>query len=309
MSATVGDAVRSALVQPEVDDVIIVVDGSDAPTDLILATWSTDARIRVVHHDVPRGPSRARNEGLALARNEWLVFLDGDDALEPGALSALLAARTSDAVAVCGRFQPIDGQGQPLDIGTWQVDQLRPVVRRRGRVVPSPNGIDDEALLSRLVVPPPSGILVKRDAARAIGGFDASYSRSEDIGFLIDLTTMGALVPCDATVVRYRRTAGQRSQAGRRRQRGRQAALVRMIRRATTPRSAWRRARGAAAHHFDRASRRWTYSERTLRDLIAILRSLLLGDVFLIVGASVAVSRFVRISAPRHAVDKLGATS
>lgn len=71
-------------------EIILVDDGSPddcgATCDEIAAL---DARIRVIHQQ-NAGVSAARNAGVHAARGEWVLFVDGDDWLETGAVSALL---------------------------------------------------------------------------------------------------------------------------------------------------------------------------------------------------------------------------
>src|ERR1035441_8051583 len=79
------DAVDSALCQRNEPAEIIVVD--DASTDgaqEILRQYG-DA-IRLICRETNQGACAARNCGAALATGEYLVFLDGDDALPPWAL-------------------------------------------------------------------------------------------------------------------------------------------------------------------------------------------------------------------------------
>ena len=299
VAETLDAAIRSSLAA-SVDEleVLVVLDGADDALEAVVAAFAGDARVRVLRHDLPRGPAAARNAGLAQAEGSLVLFLDGDDELTTGALDSLAAALGDGDVAVCGRFLAVDTTGSPMDIGTWANEQLRPVLRRRGRMVPADH-LTAEALLSRLVVPPPGGVLARRASVVAVGGYDAAYHRSEDLGFLLDLTTVGRLAICDHTVLRYRRDPRQRSQS-RSRRRGRQIALARMIRRGTSAGEVARRARGVAAHHVDRATVRWQSSNKAPRDLVAVVRGLLLALAFRVSGVLVATSRGLGLEAPKH---------
>lgn len=72
-------------------EVILVDDGSTDASSLICDRYSsTDARFRVLHK-ANAGVSAARNDGVNLAQGEYLMFVDSDDELLPGALSAMYA--------------------------------------------------------------------------------------------------------------------------------------------------------------------------------------------------------------------------
>jgi glycosyltransferase involved in cell wall biosynthesis len=289
---TLAGAVRSALDRQGVTQEVIIVDDASRYGDAEEADRLADAPlITVVHRRVPGGPAAARNEGLRRARGQYVVFLDGDDRLVAGALSTLAGALNGSAVASMGRFAAIDEDDEPVDIGTWAAEQLRPVVRRGGRYVASEAGFTDEAMMTRLVTPPPGAIAVRREDAMAIGGFDVTARRSEDLDFLVRLSERGRLVAVEETVLEYRRRSQQRSQNSRARQLGRQRALALLIWTATDSRSALARARGAAAHHLDRATTRARHGEGAPRDMVAVARSVALAGIFMVIGALAALRR------------------
>jgi hypothetical protein len=157
-------------------------------------------------------------------------------------------------------------------------------------MVPSSEGFTPEALLTRLVTPPPGAILVRTDDARAVGGYDITIRRSEDIEFLVRLSDRGRLVPLDEEVLDYRRRRAQRSAQVRARRYGRQRTLIEIIARAPSRQDARVRARGVVAHHLDRASTRWRYSDRSLRDLAVVLRSTALACGFFVVGVAAQIA-------------------
>jgi len=97
---------RSVLGQQEVDLEVIVVD--EASTDGTLAMLATEfPEARVIKHETARGPSAARNAGIAAATGEWILFLDDDDVLHPEHLESLV--KTSKAAptgtVVSGRWR------------------------------------------------------------------------------------------------------------------------------------------------------------------------------------------------------------
>jgi len=62
-----------------------------------------------------RGMSDAINKGLARARGDWVMWLNADDRLKPGALSAMLdVLRTSTADVVYGNWDFVDESGNFL---------------------------------------------------------------------------------------------------------------------------------------------------------------------------------------------------
>ena len=72
---------------------ILVDDGSPDASGAMCDDWAArDSRVRVIHQE-DRGVSSARNAGMAAADSEYLVFLDSDDALRPGALRAAVQAQ------------------------------------------------------------------------------------------------------------------------------------------------------------------------------------------------------------------------
>lgn len=71
-------------------EIILVDDGSsDGSDELCDILASKDCRIKVLHKK-NGGVSSARNEGLKIAKGEYILLLDSDDALEPNTCEELL---------------------------------------------------------------------------------------------------------------------------------------------------------------------------------------------------------------------------
>ena len=101
----VESAVKSVLAQTVSDwELVIVNDGStDGTRDILERLRAQDARINV-HHQPNGGVSAARNAGIALAKGEYLTFLDADDEWYPDCLETyerVLAAYPQAAMVGC----------------------------------------------------------------------------------------------------------------------------------------------------------------------------------------------------------------
>ncbi|MDQ0991215.1 CDP-glycerol glycerophosphotransferase family protein [Streptomyces sp. V3I7] len=91
VASRLSEALDSVLAQSFGDlELIPVHDPSDSPaTDVVAAHAERDSRVAPVHSPPSAGLSGARNAGIRAATGAYLLFLDGDDLLLPGALAAL----------------------------------------------------------------------------------------------------------------------------------------------------------------------------------------------------------------------------
>ncbi|HKR62468.1 MAG TPA: glycosyltransferase family A protein [Thermoanaerobaculia bacterium] len=82
-------AIESLRAQDDGDWEMLVIDSAstDGSRDVVREYASRDPRIRLITEEVRRGVCPARNLGVDAARGEWLVVLDSDDEMAPGALS------------------------------------------------------------------------------------------------------------------------------------------------------------------------------------------------------------------------------
>ena len=123
-------ALRSALATDRLVECIVVDDGSTDDTAAVAERLAAaDPRIVALRLASNEGVSRARNRALAVARGEWLIFLEADDRLLPLAVERLLdAAADGDALAVVGQRVWTDGRRR------WQAaSYCVPDIRQPGR--------------------------------------------------------------------------------------------------------------------------------------------------------------------------------
>jgi glycosyltransferase involved in cell wall biosynthesis len=189
-------ALASAKAQTFPPREVIVVD--DASTD---ATAEVAAQLgaRVLSHETNQGAAAARNTGIAAAGQPWLALLDSDDEWLPHHLATLWALRGDHVFAAGTAIQPgRDGQDH----------RIYGLAFRRTAVLRSP---------AALVWPdnfiPASGILVRTDIVRAVGGFDDSLRFAEDFDLWLRVLDRGTGIATCRIVNRWHAHPGQKSLA------------------------------------------------------------------------------------------------
>lgn len=141
-AAHVADAVRSALDQgPAVGEVVAVDDAStDATATVLERLAAREPRLRLLRHAVNSGGcGTPRNTGLTAARGRYVMFLDSDDVLPPGAAAALLAAATRHRAPVtaglCVRRELPAGTERPWQPALYTAPAVHELPREHPELV------------------------------------------------------------------------------------------------------------------------------------------------------------------------------
>lgn len=109
-AATLQSCLQRVAEQPEVAEILLV---DNASTDCWRDLLPDDRRIRVLGNPDNPGFAVACNQGAAVAHSEWILFLNPDCLLYPGALATLLAvAREQGGAGLLGA-QLLESNGQP----------------------------------------------------------------------------------------------------------------------------------------------------------------------------------------------------
>jgi glycosyltransferase involved in cell wall biosynthesis len=180
-------ALGCALRQEGVDvEVIVVDDSSSDETPQRLAALD-DRRVVKLTPQAP-GPAGARNAGLAVARAEWVAFLDDDDLWAPHKLrSQLEVAAATGAEWVYGTAVMVDAQARPI----------------KALPVPEPERLA-RRLLDTNPIGGPSGVLARTGLVRDAGGFDERLPYVEDWDLYLRLAPAARAAACHEVVVAYR---------------------------------------------------------------------------------------------------------
>jgi GT2 family glycosyltransferase len=210
--------------------VIVVDDGSTDGTDVLAtARWGNNPRVRLLRQE-NRGVSAARNAGLRAATGDYIAFLDSDDVWRPWKLAVQVACLErlrafgvgmlfSDMDLVDDRGAVTRAAANRTSYGAYRLfsmdemwassaalEELVP-----GIAAPAPGlrvywGDVFKCIAMGNLCPTPSVILT-RERARAVGGFDETMRTGEDHAYHLRTCSLGPVAFLDAATFSYRKGA------------------------------------------------------------------------------------------------------
>lgn len=190
-------ALDSVLAQTSaVDEVIVVDDGSEDGTDILLARDYPGVRVLRQEN---RGVSAARNRGIAAAGHDWIALLDSDDSWLAHKIARMREAWRQNPELVLFHSDEI-----------W--------MRRGVRVNPMKKHRKSGGWIFERCLPlcaiSPSASVIRRSTLEALGGFDETLPACEDYDLWLRLCSRHEVGYIDeALIVKY---GGHQDQLSRR---------------------------------------------------------------------------------------------
>jgi glycosyltransferase involved in cell wall biosynthesis len=169
-------------------EVVVVNDGGPNPS-AVLAQFG-ELPLRLVQHERALGRSRAAQAGLEAARGEYVNFLDDDDLLLPTHLAALAAGVGRSGLPVA--YSDVecvasDGVGQSARVVARSVFGAE---------------FDRNRLLFENTIPI-MAVLMRRDLALQVGGFDPDLDYFEDWDLWLRLAQVTEFHHCPLITATY----------------------------------------------------------------------------------------------------------
>lgn len=162
--AYITDALTSVLDQTLGDLELIVIDDASRDSTWDIIQTIRDPRVRALRHTANQGAHATLNEGLALARGDYLAILNSDDAFHPERLARMVAALGSDARLAFSGVDFIDSDSQPAPGHERALDYASACARCAGQPPAS------WLLTSNLAITT-SNFVFPRSLFQRIGGF------------------------------------------------------------------------------------------------------------------------------------------
>jgi len=172
-AAVLGDAIDSVMTQSYSPiEIIVVDDGSSDATAKVVWNYSEVRYLRQSN----RGPSAARNHGIAEARGEYIAFLDADDVWLPRKLAEQMSVLEyhSGAGLVFADMQFFSAAAA-AQVSMFETHGFTAEFFGQDNRV-----IDAPSKLVRTNFIPTSTVLAPKSALVKAGGFDEQFTKSED---------------------------------------------------------------------------------------------------------------------------------
>ena len=186
-------ALQSVMRQTRPPDELIVVNDGSPDREAIAAAVAPFGHLVTLIEQPNQGAAAARNRGMAATTAEYIALLDADDEWYPTLLQEQLATLTAhpdiDLVYSDGLIT-----GQTALAG-----------QRFMQSCPSTGPVTLEALMAQRCTVLLSGVVMRRRAALAVGGFDLAIRRGQDFDLWLRMAHHGSHLAYTSQVLVLRR--------------------------------------------------------------------------------------------------------
>jgi glycosyltransferase involved in cell wall biosynthesis len=185
------EALQSILDQTFTDfEFLIFDDGStDQSLEILKEFAELDSRIRIVSR-ANRGLTATLNEGIALARGEFIARMDADDIALPDRLAKQVAYLQDhpDCVLIGSRVLLVDPEGSPIRQICQQMthDEIDSALMTHGWPMVHP------------------AVTLRSSALHAIGGYCEAYRTNQDHDLFLRLAEYGRVANLPDLLLKYR---------------------------------------------------------------------------------------------------------
>ncbi|MDD3905603.1 MAG: glycosyltransferase family 2 protein [Candidatus Omnitrophica bacterium] len=170
-------AMKSVIEQNRNDIEIIIIDDNSSDNTPDVIRNMPDKRIKYIGRSENGGVSAARNDGIRIAKGEYIAFLDSDDIWAPGKLEAQLKIldENKNIGMVCTNANIITGGDSRLFISGHDVSHVVYGARER----------TSDKFPGAVMVAPPSSWMLRAGTVSEIGFFDESMKVWEDCDYFV----------------------------------------------------------------------------------------------------------------------------
>ncbi|MGB7161396.1 MAG: glycosyltransferase [Tepidisphaeraceae bacterium] len=187
------EAVESILAQTfGAFEFILIDDGSTDGSKALLQNYvDRDPRVRLISRP-NKGLTKTLNEGLGLARGEFVARMDADDVSLPTRFEKQVAflRANPDCVCVGARVLRVDPYGSPLSESDHKLTHEE--IDRQ---------LIEEGLGWAITHPV---AMMRRDAVATVGGYREQFKTSQDLDLWLRLAEVGRLANLPEILLKYR---------------------------------------------------------------------------------------------------------
>lgn len=146
---TISQTIESALNQQVSLEIIVINDQSPDALDVVMERYHGNPELRYIKNERNLGAAQTRNKGVAMARGEYVAFLDADDLWAAGKLQRQLQVLRETKTVLCCTAREL----------------MNPEGKCTGRIIPVKEQVTYRELLKHNSISC-SSVLIRTDVAR-----------------------------------------------------------------------------------------------------------------------------------------------